>query len=113
LREEPFTTTRDTMERNFRHLADSKGLAFEVVLEPGLPRRLRTDHKRLLQVLQNLLSNAFKFTDSRFRSTCSSRLWSVRRRRNLLSNAFKFTDSGRVELRVRRASSGWDQEVAS
>src|SRR5439155_1757576 len=64
LREETFSALRDAMERNFRHLADSKGLAFEVVLEAGLPRRLRTDRKRLAQALRNPASKAFKFTDA-------------------------------------------------
>ena len=57
-----FASVRDTVERNFRHVADTRSLGFVVSLEPHLPRQLITDAKRLLQILKNLLSNAFKFT---------------------------------------------------
>jgi len=57
-----FAMLRDTVERNFRHVADTKNLAFRIDLDPQLPRHLTTDQKRLHQVLKNLLSNAFKFT---------------------------------------------------
>ncbi len=42
----------------------SKGLHFEVVLSPGVPRLVRLDPMRLKQVLNNLLSNATKYTQS-------------------------------------------------
>ena len=57
-----FTSIRDTVERGFRHVAETKNLAFHIEPGPMLPRTLVTDFKRLLQVLKNLLSNAFKFT---------------------------------------------------
>ncbi len=50
------------VERTFRHVAESKSLEFEIRLDPSLPRSMYTDAKRLQQVLKNLLSNAFKFT---------------------------------------------------
>src|SRR5690242_21360372 len=50
------------MERTFRQLASDKGLEFKVEFDPGLPASIRTDEKRLQQVVLNLLSNAFKFT---------------------------------------------------
>ena len=57
-----FTSVRDAAERSFRHIADSKHLAFDIEITPELPRSINTDVKRLQQVLKNLLSNAFKFT---------------------------------------------------
>ena len=38
-------------------------LSFEIERIAGLPSAIQTDDKRLQQVLKNLLSNAFKFTE--------------------------------------------------
>src|SRR6185503_702442 len=57
-----FTSLRDTVERNFHHLAEAKNLTFHVDIDNTLPRAFTSDPKRLQQILKNLLSNAFKFT---------------------------------------------------
>ena len=57
-----FTHLRETIERNFRHEADARSLSFLTDFDPKMGRSIATDSKRLLQVLKNLLSNAFKFT---------------------------------------------------
>ena len=56
-------------------------MEFDIVFEEDLPRSIRTDSKRLQQVLKNLLSNSFKFTHR-----------------------------GRVELKVVTAHKGWNPD---
>jgi HAMP domain-containing protein/CheY-like chemotaxis protein/signal transduction histidine kinase len=58
-----FGSLIEMVARPFRHEAENRKLAFEVDTDPHLTRSLVTDSKRLQQVLKNLLSNAFKFTE--------------------------------------------------
>ncbi len=53
---------RGYVERTFRHVAESKYLAFQMRFDSRLPVSIYTDAKRLQQIIKNLLSNAFKFT---------------------------------------------------
>jgi HAMP domain-containing protein/CheY-like chemotaxis protein/GAF domain-containing protein len=56
---------RDFVERSFRPVAEDKELDFEIEVHgANVPPAIETDEQRLQQVLKNLLSNAFKFTDS-------------------------------------------------
>ena len=51
------------MEDMFSSIAAQKEIKFKVVTAANVPEHLLTDKFRLEQVLKNLLSNAFKFTD--------------------------------------------------
>ncbi|HEV3352606.1 MAG TPA: response regulator [Acidimicrobiales bacterium] len=47
----------------FTPVAEQKGLVFETEVTSDVPSPIFTDEQRLQQVLRNLLSNAFKFTE--------------------------------------------------
>lgn len=51
------------MEESFRHVAKEKGLGFKIELADGLPDHILTDRQRVEQIVNNLLSNAFKFAE--------------------------------------------------
>jgi signal transduction histidine kinase/CheY-like chemotaxis protein/methyl-accepting chemotaxis protein len=52
----------ETFEQKFRPLAEDKELAFNIKIANDLPPQLETDAQRFQQIINNLLSNAFKFT---------------------------------------------------
>ena len=70
--------------REFELVAQEAGVAYSVDLAADAPEDIVTDPGRLRQILNNLLSNAFKFTES-----------------------------GDVGVRVGLAHDGWSQEVES
>ncbi len=76
-----FAALRESIDRNFRHVAEAKNLPFHIRFADDLPRSMDSDPKRLQQILKNLLSNAVKFTSQ-----------------------------GQVEVRVGTATQGWSPD---
>lgn len=56
------TELKEEIMMNFNATAEDKKLKFEVHLAEGFAEQIETDRYRLMQVVKNLLSNAFKFT---------------------------------------------------
>jgi HAMP domain-containing protein/CheY-like chemotaxis protein len=60
--EQRITDICDDVERTFRGVAQERGLLFAIHVDEDVPEHVETDQTRLMQILKNLLSNAFKFT---------------------------------------------------
>lgn len=56
------TDFTESMTGFFRPMAKQKGLALNVELAEGLPEYIRSDRRRLEQIMKNFLSNGLKFT---------------------------------------------------
>jgi signal transduction histidine kinase/CheY-like chemotaxis protein/HAMP domain-containing protein len=75
---------RNTLVREFEHVAKGKGVGYSVDVSDGTPAGLVTDPQRLQQILKNLLANAFKFTED-----------------------------GEVQVQISVARQGWSPDIAS
>jgi hypothetical protein len=59
----PIDQLQTTLLREFEHVAQQKSLGYSIDIDPDSPVSIVTDPQRLAQILKNLLSNAFKFTE--------------------------------------------------
>jgi signal transduction histidine kinase/CheY-like chemotaxis protein len=58
-----FSAISAFVETTFKHISESKNLRFNIEMDERLPGSMETDAQRLNQILKNLLSNSFKFTE--------------------------------------------------
>jgi signal transduction histidine kinase/CheY-like chemotaxis protein len=80
---------KESLVKAFMPLARKKNVDFEFEIDPHTPERMYTDSLRLLQILRNLLSNAFKFTNE---GSVSLHIGPVASNPTML--AFSVTDTG-------------------
>ncbi|CAN5206290.1 response regulator [soil metagenome] len=60
----PLQRLTQDLRQLFQPVADERKLDFEIALADDCPTLIETDRQRLEQILKNLLSNAFKFTEA-------------------------------------------------
>jgi HAMP domain-containing protein/signal transduction histidine kinase/DNA-binding response OmpR family regulator len=72
------------VESTFNPISEAKHLRFKVSMDDTLPELIETDSQRLNQILKNLLSNSFKFTEK-----------------------------GQVQLKIYKANNNWKTANAS
>jgi len=65
IRPEPVSVERlsNNLRQVFEPITKNKSLGFEIDISPECPAVIETDLQRIEQILKNLLSNAFKFTE--------------------------------------------------
>src|ERR1700754_3064060 len=85
----PVTDLLEDMRMLFDPIAKDKNLELHIILEEGVPAQLETDKMRLEQILKNLLSNAFKFTQ---KGSVTLRVAASRAEKNFID--FSVRDSG-------------------
>jgi signal transduction histidine kinase/HAMP domain-containing protein/CheY-like chemotaxis protein len=89
------------VETTFKPISEARHLRFSIDIDPKLPTSIETDIQRLNQILKNLLSNSFKFTEKgevRLHIYKAQRTWKQGTNVNLDNSkhvvAFAISDSG-------------------
>jgi CheY-like chemotaxis protein/CHASE3 domain sensor protein len=59
----PVAAIVDSLVKTFQPTSSQRQIHFDWTIEPGVAESIETDPQRLGQILKNLLSNAFKFTE--------------------------------------------------
>ncbi len=63
IEEFPLGEVANSVDSNFKHLVNEKGLKLVVKIDSALGETIQTDRQKLEQIIKNLMSNAIKFTD--------------------------------------------------
>jgi CheY-like chemotaxis protein len=91
------------VDRTFRPVAEQKNLDFRIEMASELPPRITTDGQRLQQVLKNLLSNAFKFTE---RGAVTLAVHKAESSRRFASRSLDRAEGGVIAFEVRDTGIG-------
>ncbi|HEY3385395.1 MAG TPA: response regulator, partial [Saprospiraceae bacterium] len=96
-----FQEVANFVETTFKHISEARHLRFTIEVDPRLPDFFDTDLQRLNQILKNLLSNSFKFTE---KGEVKLKIYEAPRNRKQHSNhnldkaekvvAFEISDTG-------------------
>ncbi|HYV93354.1 MAG TPA: HAMP domain-containing protein, partial [Chitinophagales bacterium] len=96
-----FSEIASFVETTFKPISEARHLRFTIETDTALPQSMETDLQRLNQILKNLLSNSFKFTekgDVKLRIYEANKNWKQGNNLNLDNAkkvvAFAITDSG-------------------
>jgi signal transduction histidine kinase/CheY-like chemotaxis protein len=114
LEDEPFDVAKllDDVSVLFREQARKRGVALETFVDPTLPRLIRGDATRVKQVVQNLVSNALRFTsEGSVRIECAPPLG--RERAPMMQFSVHDTGKGIAPEAIDRIFDAFVQEDAS
>ncbi|WP_378181048.1 hybrid sensor histidine kinase/response regulator [Aquimarina sp. SS2-1] len=86
-----FVNLVEGFKETYAKLADEKGIQFETHIDTNIQEYLIGDRTRVFQILNNILNNAFKFTEEGKISLSVTKNY---QRTNKLSISFKIEDTG-------------------
>jgi len=86
-----FVNVVEGFKETYAKIAEDKGIRFETYIDPNIQEYLIGDRTRVFQILNNILNNAFKFTEE---GKVSLSITKNYQRTNKLSISFKIEDTG-------------------